>query len=492
VNPIAIENAKPGDADWLLARSATARQIEGYAGATSVDRGDAIDLFVHTAAPAYTLEVFRIGWYAGAGARRVLGPLTQNGVRQPMPAMQPDTGLVDCAWGDPVRITTRDAATGEPWCSGVHLARLTECEGGTQSYILFVVRDDAGDADALVQLPVTTYQAYNYWGGKSLYHWGSDWGFPGERASQVSFNRPYAANAQNPAAAYGMGAGEFLANLQPHPDTYGPCNAGWDVNMVRWLEREGWHVAYSTNLDTHRNGAALRRHRAWLSIGHDEYWSLTMRDQVQAARDAGVHLGFFGANNAYWQVRLEPSAASGTPDRIMVCHKKARRDPLYAIDRRAAQLTDQWRCDALQRPEEQLIGVMYTADPVEGDLVVAAPEHWAFEGTGLAAGDTLPGLLGYEVDRVHDEALAAERGLTILCASPWRKMKQPDATGIAHMATYTAASGADVFATGTIQWAWGLDDFNVPALRASRRLPAAERITANVLRRFGVRRAAKG
>lgn len=478
--PVVRENARPGDADWLLARPATARQVEGYAGAASVAGGEPIDLYIHTQAEAVQVEVFRIGWYGGRGARRVAGPIRLAGVAQPMPEMD-DSGLVDCAWHTPLRLDTADA-DGRPWCSGVHLARLTESAGGHQSYILFVVRDDRRRAALRVQLPLTTYQAYNDWGGKSLYNWGSS---GGERAARVSFNRPYACNHRNPAAACGMGAGEFLANLQPHPDTYGARNAGWDINTVRWLEREGHDVAYSTSLDTHRQAEDPARCGAWLSIGHDEYWSWAMRDQVEALRDAGVHLGFLTANAAYWQIRLEPSPASGTPDRLMVCSKKARRDPLRALDRSSRQLTDKWRSEAVGRAEESLIGVMYTADPVDGDLVVAAADHWVFAGTGLAAGDRLPGLLGYEVDCVHDRAAAAARGLQILAESPWVSLKDPAERGVAHMSLYTAPGGALVFATGSMQWAWGLDDFNAPALRPALRHPAAEQVLRNVLARFG-------
>ncbi|EHR71529.1 hypothetical protein BurJ1DRAFT_2702 [Burkholderiales bacterium JOSHI_001] len=477
-NPIRAENRQPGTADWQLARPATARQIEGYATATSVNRGEPIALCVNTRAPRFVLEVFRMGWYQGAGARRVHGPVELPGQAQAMPEMEAATGLVDCAWTPSLQLSTRDETTGLAWPSGVYLARLTTRDDGAQSYILFVVRDDDHTGGLLVQLPITTYQAYNHWGGKSLYHWGSS---EGERASAVSFNRPFAANAQNPAAASGLGAGEFLTNLQPHPDRYGPANAGWDVNMLRWLEREGWDIAYTTNLDTHTAPQALLRHPGWLSIGHDEYWTHEMRNHVQAARDAGVHLGFFTANAAYWQVRLQPSAASGTPNRIMECSKKAKRDPWVKAGGSKALATDKFRSDAVNRPEEELIGVMYAADPVDGDIVVRAADHWVFAGTGLANGDRLPGLLGYEVDRVSDPAASTVK---ILAESPWSKLNEPSEQGLSHMSVYTAASGALVFATGSIQWAWGLDDFNAPALRSMRRSAAAEQITRNVLNRF--------
>jgi hypothetical protein len=478
MNRIQVENARPGTADWLLTQAATARQIEGYASATSVNGGEPIQFFVNTSAAQFVLEVFRMGWYQGLGARRVAGPISTPGVQQVMPTMDPSTGLVECDWVQPFVLTTADAQTGQAWLSGVYLARLTSLgnnhDAGAQSYIFFVVRDDDHTADLLVQLPVTTYQAYNTWGGKSLYHWGSS---QGQRASHVSFNRPYAANAQNPAAALGMGAGEFLCNLQPHPNTYKVSNAAWDCNLLRWLEREGHDLHYCTNIDTHARPGLWRRHKAWLSSGHDEYWSRPMRQEFEAARDAGTHLGFFGANAAYWQIRLQPSAATAQPDRTMVCFKKANRDPV--LDK--TQATDKWRSSAVGRPEEQLMGVMYAGDPVDGDIVVSAPSHWALAHTGLRAGDTLAGLLGYEVDSVQGHG---PEGLEVLAHSPWTSLTEPSLRGVAQVVLSTHASGALVFATGSMQWAWGLDDFNAPGLRSSRLCPAAQQITRNVLGRF--------
>ena len=375
-NPVIAENPRPGTADWQLARPARDREIEGYAGATSINRGERIELFVNTAAPTYRLEVFRMGWYDGLGARRVFGPLTLQGTQQPMPTTDPDTGLMDCAWNSSFSLEAFNASDAGNWVSGIYLARLTAGDSGAQSFIVFVVRDDLRAAGLLYQQSVTTYQAYNVWGGKSLYKWGST---ELKRAAKVSFNRPYAANAQNPAAACGMGAGEFLTNLQPHNDGYKVSNAGWEYNMVRRLEREGFDVTYCTNLDVHSKPEMLLQHAAWLSVGHDEYWSWEMRDHVEAARDAGVHLGFFGANAAYWQVRFEASEATGAADRIMVCHKKAARDP---VGRQSFRATDKWRKPPIDRPEEQLLGVMYGGDPVDADIVVTAPQHWVLPGLG--------------------------------------------------------------------------------------------------------------
>jgi hypothetical protein len=124
-------------------------------------------------------------------------------------------------------------------------------------------------------------------------------------------------------------------------------------------------------------------------------------------------------------------------------------------------------------------------DPVDGNIVVSDASHWAFAKTGLVNGSQLKGLLGYEVDGLSGNG--PER-MSVLAASPAKNLKDPGKMVVANMTAYVAKSGAEVFATGTIQWGWGLDDFNAPHLRTSRLDPAAAQITRNVLERFGARR----
>src|SRR5947207_3250092 len=120
---VSAENGKPGTADWEIATPALEREIEGYASRTSVNGGEAIDVFVSTRAKRYTVDVFRMGWYGGLGARRVAGPIVRDGIVQDTPAPEPATGLVECRWRDPLHLDTRDADG--PWTTGVYLARLT-------------------------------------------------------------------------------------------------------------------------------------------------------------------------------------------------------------------------------------------------------------------------------------------------------------------------------------------------------------------------------
>jgi N,N-dimethylformamidase beta subunit-like, C-terminal len=471
---IAVENQRPGTPDWEITRPALHQEIEGYASLTSVNGGDAIELLVSTHAPRYAIDVFRMGWYAGAGARRVAGPIVRTGIAQDVPPPDPSTGMVACDWRDPYQLETRDDSG--PWPSGIYLARLTTMaarperhanDEGLQSFIVFVVRDDARASALLFQSSVTTFAAYNNWGGKSLYGFNSG----NAPARKVSFDRPYATNP------YGVrldGAGDFLRR--------------WEYNAVRFLEREGYDVTYDTDVDTHErplvDADAPLRHRVYLSIGHDEYWSSPMRRHVEQARDQGMHLAFLGADVCYWQVRFEPNAR-GVANRTLVAYKEAAGslDPL-ALDGQPQNnrlITGRWRDRPVSRPEARLVGVMYAADPVDADIIVDRPDHWVFEGTGLKKGDALPGLLGYEVDAMSD---TGPTSIVRLAHSPFTDQGSPQKVRYADMTVYSAESDALVFATGSIQWSWGLDGYNAPEWHSARVSEAAQRITRNVLDRM--------
>jgi hypothetical protein len=391
-----------------------------------------------------------------------------------MPEPDPATGLIECNWVPSFELTVANPYDLTDWVSGIYLAKLTGVPSGKQSYIIFVVRDDMRPSDFLFQSSVTTYQAYNSWGGKSTYPSSS---FNEQWAYKVSFNRPYARSA-HPLAASGVGAGDFLTATSIHP-TSPISTAGWEYNMVRWLEREGYDVSYGTNIDTHADGTWWKRHKAWLSVGHDEYWSSEMRLHVEEAREHGVGLGFFSSNTCYWQIRLEPSPLTGQSHRTMVAYKEAARtrDP-YALDKDPANdrlVTGQWREPPVNNPEESLIGVMYDTVPVDADIVLSQPSHAAFAGVLLPQDSKLQGLLGYEVDRRFGDS---PKNLTILAQSPYVVGGRQNH---ADMTVYTWPSGSMVFATGSMQWSWGLDEYNAPAIRTSRLNQAAQQITKNIL-----------
>jgi hypothetical protein len=440
-NIITTENARPGTRAWRFARSAS-KDIGGYASATSAAPGETIRMFVSTTDPTFTLQIFRMGWYGGDGARSMQGPIELAGRNQPVPSPDPVTGLIRCNWEESYRVTIP-----ADWLSGVYLAKITGKPSGNENYIMFVVRDERAAA-ILFQSAVTTFQAYNNWGGKSLYPFNST----GPQAQKVSFDRPYEATT-----------GGFLYQ--------------YEYNMVRWLEREGYDVTYATNIDTAARPWVLTRVKAFLSTGHDEYWSWEMRANVEAARDHGVDLAFFSANSCYWQIRFEDDY------RTIVGYKESAlsADP-FAHDGDPTNdhlVTTLWRNVPVMRPEEELIGVMTEGWEIDDDVVVQNASHWVFANTGLKPGHRLRGLLGYEVDSVH--GIRSPRDLVVLAHSPFTN--EDGISGYSDMTIYTAPSGAIVFAAGTIQWSWGLDDFNAEA-RGERRSNAAQQITRNVLDRM--------
>ncbi len=467
-NVIQDENARPGTPNWRLFDPARQHEIEGYASRTSVARGDTIRFFVSTPDSQYTLEIFRMGWYGGAGARRVLGPLERAGIAQAMPVPAPATGLVECHWRDPFELAVPDDP-GDPteWASGVYLVRLTAGTTGRQSFIPFVVRDDARFSEFLFPCSVTTWQAYNAWGGESLYQ--SRMFSPAEPdadgARKVSFDRPYAhTDLVQPDYDTARGAGQFLS---------------YEYHMVRFLEREGVDVAYCTSLDVHHGFPLAPAHRTFLSIGHDEYWSWEMRRNVEAARDRGDNLAFFSGNTCYWQFRLEPST-TGDSDRTMACYKghALTEDPLWGT----SLTSDRWRDRYPGMPEDDLIGVMYAfgGQNMSQPLVIQDASHWACAGTGLESGDVLSRIVGNEADRVVNNT----RNVRVIghsfvppqyCQDGWLVPCVP----YADVTSYTAESGAQVFAAGSIFWSLGVDDYGVSP-HDSRLDPRVQQITRNV------------
>ncbi len=448
-NPIQVENAKPGTSDWQLTNGASNHEIEGYASLTSVNRGGQIKFFVNTVDPTYTIEVFRTGWYGGLGGRRMTSAVQLTGIAQPPPSNDSVTGLIECNWTNPyVLQIPNDTADPSDWASGVYLAKLSG-SSGKQSYIVFVVRDDARPSDYMFQTSVNTYQAYNNWGGRSLYAYNSDF-----QARKVSFDRPYVDS---------NGAGQFLHS--------------YEYPAVRFFEREGYDVTYATDVDFHENPNLLQSKKADLVIGHGEYWSWEMRTNIVAARDQGVGLAILAANTCYWQVRFEPSVANGTTDRTLVGYKDfaLTEDPDYINGDTSKYhlVTTNWRAYPVNLPEDAFIGVLYGNVVSTGDIVVFDASNWVFNSTGLQNGSHLPGLMGVEVDTLDTHT---PPGTILLSHSPYQFQ---GTTEYSDMTVYTATSGATVFAAGSILFSWGLDAFNGgPAS------PAVQQMTRNLLARF--------
>ncbi len=443
-NPILAENALPGSSEWEIRRHAGS-SLAAWADEVSIARGGSVGIRVSSDSPdAIGWEVFRMGWYGGAGARLVARSTASIPVGpREVPAPDPVTGLVECSW--PVTFTL---TAGDGWVTGMYLVKIRRGDG-RETYAWFVLRDDERRGAAVLQIPATTYVAYNEFGGESLYR--SSIGLPGGKAKEVSFDRPY---------HEGAGAGQYLK---------------YDQYFVRWAEAQGYDLIYVTNVDFERDPGLLEGQRLFLSIGHDEYWSRTQREAVESALARGTSLAFFSANDAYWQIRVESARRDGREARTVVCWKNLAKDadPLRGTN----LVTTLWRSPEVDEPENELLGVMYTDyQYVDVPWIVTSSGAWPYEGTGLSDGDALPLVVGYEADRAFDNG-RAPTGLTLLSRSPILTYRHtPDWH---NAATYDAPSGAFVFAAATIQWSWGLSGEGMADARV-------QRITKNVFTRAGL------
>ncbi len=431
VSPALIEeNAKPGT-PWWVTTAQVPRSIEGFAGQVSAVVGDRVPLFVNTTAHSFHVEAYRIGWYHGVGGRLVWRSAEVPGVRQPQPTLAPGVNTVECSWQPSLQVPIDGR-----WFPGAYLLKLVG-DDGEQQFVPLCVRDDTSTAAVRIQHCVTTWQAYNLWGGYSLYYGRTVPGFsftqaPGSgdfanRARIVSFDRPYSYD-------WAFGAAHFVGNEMP---------------VVLQAERLGLDVTYATDVDLHRDPAGLLRHRCLLSLGHDEYWSRPMRDGARNAVEAGVNLAFLGANACYRQIRLQSSPVG--PLRHQVCYKSAAEDPLYGHDN--SLVTVNWPQPPVNDPECKLIGSTYQDIGAKADMVVADPGHWLLAGTGLTAGQHLANVVQGEFDRyMPGEPGPSNVDVVAHSLVANRNGNYSDVTW------YTTAHGGGVLDTGNASWVVNLID----------------------------------
>ncbi|WP_133411776.1 DUF4082 domain-containing protein [Agromyces badenianii] len=451
-NPVSCENLVPGaePEEWDLESGAGDPSIQGFATDISVDVGNRIDFKIDTDAAAYTIDVYRTGWYQGLGARKwdAVEPSADLPQHQPECIPEGATELYDCgSWAVSASWDVPSNAV-----SGVYIALLTRGDTGGRSHITFVVRDSVSTSDILFQTSDTTWHAYNTYGGASFYQGGAN-----GRAYKLSYNRPFSTREGTTARDF------YFASEYP---------------MVRFLERNGYDVSYASGVDTARFGQNLLQHEVFLSVGHDEYWSGEQRSNIEAARDAGVDIQFLGGNVAYWRTRHEPSIdGSSTPYRTLVSYKEtwsnAKIDP-------SAEWTGTWRdprfasqASGAGRPENALLGTMYMSNYSDLPVTVSDSEGKArlWRNTGLEsqqAGTSTalaPHTVGYESDEDLDNGhrppglirLSTTVGSVPEYLQDFGNVVAPGETEH-HVTLYRAPSGALVFSSGSVQWSWGLDE----------------------------------
>jgi hypothetical protein len=447
---VADENEQPGTADWNLSTPAPPDELAAYSRQSSVTAGDRLELAVHSGSSATaTLQIYRLGYYGGQGGRLVQRSDPSGAdaafevAPQPDPEADPSTGLVEARW-----TTSTTVTVGGDWPSGVYLAKVVR-DDGQETAAPFVVRPASGEQhEVLLQIGNATHQAYNDWGNVSLY---VDRRFQSARgkAELVSFDRPYAANA---------GASDVI---------------GLELPLIQWMESGGYDVGYLTSQDLDRDPLPDST-RLFISAGHDEYASAQQRDHLEAALQHGVSLAFLTADAYYWQVRFEDAPDGRERRRVRCVKDHPQDDPLYAQDPQA--VTTRFASPLVGRPEAALTGVQYNEVHTQlYNWVVGAAGHWVFDGTDLADGDLVPGVIGLESDAL-DPTLQPPRGQVILASSPVLGFEHNGAVSLHHAQVYQpdGDGGPFVFSAGSVRFSAAL---SLPG-RADTRV---QRIAANLL-----------
>jgi PKD repeat protein len=508
-NPVPVVNENQchtGTSAWQV--NDYSQSLGGFTTKTSVDLGESVTLKIGRDGPVsptrtVNVAVFRMGYYEGLGGRLVnsANNVAINNTFE-CEAMDAATGEVDCGnW----KSTYTIPANAFP-ASGVYLAKLT-ASTGDETQVVFTVRDDDRQptSSLLYVLPITTYQAYNLFGGKSLY-FGTEGGNTAagtSRAVKVSFNRPFSQ------------AGAHLNWF-----------TGPDYDMLYWLERQGYDVAYTDDVQVHSHPGELLNHDVDVLAGHSEYWSEEEFKAFLGARNAGVNIASFSANTAYWKVRYEDGA------RTLVCYKtvegggstgsgsisdndwgpdglKGTADDALGLDGKAGTADDNPQNSTTtfrdngappgdpgappggrvgpDMPENQLFGIMYMGDNDSHNYPITVPpgnaeEEFAadrvWRNTGIAENastDIGSVLVGWEWDTVPTQAQYLSRqpadvtrlyatNVQTVATNSWLQdegrlrntIPPPGQPGTVGAVRYTATSGAEVFAGGTNEWAYGL------------------------------------
>jgi hypothetical protein len=399
----------------------TLKTVDGYASLTSVFPGEEIAFHIRNETWLSRIDIYR----KGLSDELVWSDLIMevDGEVAGLPATAYSDG---CDWPAAYKLVIPDNCK-----TGVYVARLSTYNASNE--VLFVVKSRNPGAGVLFSITSTTAQAYNPWGGKSLYPDIP----PGADASpKVSFDRP-------------GGLDDFY---------------WWEYDFLKWLEMNGMAVDFCTSIDLDRDPALLGRYRLLLSVGHDEYWSKQMRDNVESFRDRGGNIAFFSGNDCYWQIRFEDDY------RTIVCYKDLGSDPVK--DQTA---TVNWHADPVSRPGTSLMGVDFrkgggywsNRHDKKIELIgftVTSADHWVFEGTNLKNGDTFGAasyVLSNETDTVNtgtpsNFVVLAEATLTNMPEWP----AQPDWPGKATMGIYQKDGNGDnrgiVFTASTDNWSLGL------------------------------------
>ncbi|WP_376717287.1 DUF4082 domain-containing protein [Bradyrhizobium sp. 62B] len=483
-NPTVLENQKPGTprSVWEIQPGDNSTLTQGFATAISTNVGGTVQFKINnlTGNPNYRVDVYRLGYYGGDGARLVTSLQHQAGaaVVQPAALRDTSTGLVDAGnWSvtDSWSVPT-DAA------SGVYIANVIN---GTEIFqIPFIIRNDASHSDIVLQTSDEDWQAYNGWGGANLY-FGNGPGINGA-AYAVSYNRPLVTRD---------GTGTFSEGGDS------PFTA--EIAAIYWLEQNGYDVSYISGIDAATNGSLLLNHKVFMDAGHDEYWTEAQRANVEAAAHAGVNLAFLTGNEIFWKTRLAPSIdGSGTANRTLISYKDTHANALLDPTGQATGNYSDPRFGSTPLPSNQLTGTLFAVNAFRYDTItipysMTQLRFWRNTAVAqTASGQTaslVPGLLGVEWDVAPDNGFRPA-GLVSVSSSTvnvdGKYLLDYGNTFGAGTATHNLVlhrdpvSGALIFSAGSINWPWALaSDHDGPATPVD---PNVQQAMVNLFADMGV------
>ena len=463
-NAIVLENEKAGTPEsiWQISPGQDSTTLQGFTTSMSTNVGGEVDFKIDnlTGNGNYQIDIYRLGYYGGDGARLVdtIQHQSTTAIVQPNPITDPSTGLVDAgnwsvtdSWNMP-----SDAV------SGVYVANIVQGDPSNPTQIFqipFDVKDTSSTSDIVFQTADETWQAYNGWGGADLY--GGNGPAPTGAAYAVSYNRPITTFDSSGAES---GAQDSLF--------------GAEYSAIYWLEENGYDVSYISGMDTATNGVLLLNHKIFMDVGHDEYWTDSQVANVQAAANAGVNLAFMSGNEMFWQTRFEPSVAGAiTADRTLVSYKDSHFQTVVdptGTGTGTFEAPTNWGGAGM--PTNAVTGTNFQVDQVSSLGAITIPygqtQLRIWRNTSVA--NTAPGqtatlssdLLGYEWDSSPDNGYQPV-GLVDLSSTTMTtpvyntEFGSVDTSGTAthNLVEYRdPTSGALVFGAGTVFWSWGLSD----------------------------------
>lgn len=433
--------------------------IEAYCDRLSYAPGDEVKVHLSSSSRAVGYEVARLG----PKPLKVDQGEHLQAREHPIPK---DASSHGCRW--PVGFTIK---TTPEWPTGYYQITLfDDLQSRATAFFVVLPKSPGKNARILLQLATNTYNAYTNWGGYSLYAYNGRHKVQGRR---VSFDRPLSS--------------QF---------------ARWELPFIQWAEANGYALDYCVNSDLEFRPDLLKHYKLILSVGHDEYWSSPMRDNLEAFIAGGGNVAFFSGNTCCWQVRSEDNG------RALACWKQSFGDDPYYKTGNHKLLTSLWSHYLVGRPENALTGVGFLWGGYHmshgqfmdgpGSYTAHRPDHWLFAGANIKRGDAFGAKLpkyktvGYECDGcelewkdglpfpTHRDGTPAN--FEVVATAParwhpddceWYEKWEKGRTGQAVIGTYT--HGGTVVTVGSTDWSFGLRGAD----------PVIVRVTKNVLDRLG-------